>query len=69
MTTLSPKLVVYASMTNQSPEKSLTPLIKVTLTRTGKIVCRGKSLLQKLEQIRLSDTEIDIIWKFFPALD
>ena len=68
-TTLSPNLVVYASMTNQSPENNLTTLIKVTLTRTGIVDFRGKPLLQKLEQLTLSDTEIDKIWKFFTVLD
>ena len=68
-TTLSPNLVVYASMTNQSPENNLTTLIKVTLTRTGIVDFRGKPLLQKLEQLTLSDTEIDNIWKFFTVLD
>ena len=38
-TTLSPNLVVYASMTNQNPENNLTPLIKVTLKRTGIVDC------------------------------
>ena len=68
-TTLSPNLVVYASMTNQSPENNLTTLIKITLTRTGIVDFRGKPLLQKLEQLTLSDTEIDKIWKFFTVLD
>ena len=49
-TTLSPNLVVYASMTNQSPENNLTLIFKVTLTRTGILDCRGKPLMQKLEQ-------------------
>ena len=57
--TLSPNLVVYASMTNQTPEHNLTPRIKVTLTRTGILDCRGKPLLQKLEQITLNDIEIN----------
>ena len=39
-TTLSPILVVYDSMTNQSPENNLTPRIKVTLTGTGILGCR-----------------------------
>ena len=68
-TTLSPNLVVYASMTNQSPENNLAPLTKVTLKRTGIVDCRGKPPLQKLEQITLSDTEIDNIWNFFTVLD
>ena len=68
-TTLSPNLVVYASMTNQSPENNLTPRIKVTLTRTGILDCRGKPLLQKLEQITLNDIEIDNLRKFFTVLD
>ena len=68
-TTLSPNLVVYASMTNQSPENSLTPRIKVTLTRTDILDCRGKPLLQKLEQITLNDIEIDNLRKFFTVLD
>ena len=54
-TTLSPNLVVYASMTNQRPENNLTPRIKVTFTWTGILDCRGKPLLQKLEQITLND--------------
>ena len=58
-TTLSPKLVVYASMTNQSPENNL----------TGILDCRGKPLLQKLEQITLNDIEIDNLRKFFTVLD
>ena len=56
-------------MINQSPENSLTPRIKVTLTRTGILDCRGKPLLQKLEQITLKDIEIDILRKFFTVLD
>ena len=68
-TTLSPNLVVYASMTNQSPENNLTPRIKVTLTRTGILDYRGKPLLQKLEQITLNDIEIDNLRKFFTFLD
>ena len=68
-TTLSPNLVVYASMTNQSPENNLTPRIQVTLTRTGILDCRGKPLLQKLEQITLNDIEIDHLRKFFTVLD
>ena len=58
-------MVVYASMTNQSPENNLTPRIKVTLTRTGLLDCRGKPLLQKLEQITLNDIEIDNLRNFF----
>ena len=38
-TTLTPNMVVYASMTNQSPDNNLTPRIKVTLTRTGVLDC------------------------------
>ena len=64
-TTLSPNLVVYASMTNLSPENNLTPRTKVTLTGTGILDCRGKLLLQKLEQITLNDIEIDKLRKFF----
>ena len=52
-TILSRNLVAYASMTNQSPENSLTSRIQVTLTLTGILDCRGKPLLQKLEQITL----------------
>ena len=58
-TILSPILVVYASMTNQNPENTLTPRIINTLTRTGILGCRGKPLLQKLEQITLNDIETD----------
>ena len=58
-TVLSPNLVVYASMTNQGPENTLTQRIIVTLTRTGMIGCRRKALLQKLEQITLNDIETD----------
>ena len=68
-TTLSPNLVVYASMTNQSPENNLTPRIKVTLTQKGILDCRGKPLLQKLEQITLNDIEIDNLRQFFTVLD
>ena len=64
-TTLSPNLMVYASMTNQSIENNLTPRNKVTITRTGILDCRGKPLLQKLEQITLNDIEIDSLRKFF----
>ena len=64
-TTLSPNLVVYASMNNQSPENNLTPRIKVTLTRTGILDCRGKPL----EQITLNDNEIDNLRKFCTVLD
>ena len=64
-TTLSPNFVVYASMTNQSPENNLTAIIKVTLMRTGILDCRGKLLLQKHEQITLNDIEIDNLRKFF----
>ena len=67
-TTLSPNLVVHASMTNQSPENNLTPRIKVTLTRTGILDCRGKHLLQKLEQITLNDIEIDNYGNFLQFL-
>ena len=56
-TTLSPNLVVYASMTNQSLEKNLTTRIKVTLT------CKN------LEQITLNDIEIDNLRKTFTVLD
>ena len=51
-TTLSPNLVVYASMTNQSPEDNLTPRIKVTLTPTGILDFRGKPNLQNLNKLR-----------------
>ena len=68
-TTLSPNLVACASMTNQSPENNLTQRIKVTLTRTGILDCRGNPLLQKLDQITLSDVEIDNIQKLFLVLD
>ena len=68
-TILSPNLVVYASMTNQSIENNLVPRIKVTLTRTGILDCRGKPILQKLEQITLKDIEIDNLRKFFTVLD
>ena len=68
-TTLSPNLVVYASITNQSPENNLTPRIIVTLLRTGILDCQGKPLLQKIEQITLNDIEIDNLRKFFTVLD
>ena len=48
----------FLQTTNQSPENNLTPRIKITLTRTGILDCRGKLLLQKLEQITLIDSEI-----------
>ena len=67
--TLSPNWLAYASMTNQSPENNLTPRIEVTLTRTGILDCRGKLLLQKLEQFTLNDIEIDNLRKFFTVLD
>ena len=50
---------------NQSSENNLTPRIKVTVTRTGILDCRGKPLLQKLEQITLNDIKIDNLRKFF----
>ena len=62
-TTLAPNLVVYASMTNQSPENNLTPRNKVTLTRTGILDCRGKPLLQKLEQNTLNDIKKEFLPK------
>ena len=68
-TTLSPNLVAYASMNNQSPENDLSPRIKVTLTRTGILDCRGKPLLQKLEQITLNDIEIDNLRTFCTVPD
>ena len=68
-TTLSPNLVVYTSMTNQSPENNLTPRVKDTLTRTGILDCREKHLLQKLEQITLNNIKIDNLRKFFTVLD
>ena len=43
----------FLQTTNQSPENNLTPRIKITLTRTGILDCRGK-----LEQITLIDSEI-----------
>ena len=68
-TCLSPKLVVYALMTNQSPENNITPTIKVTLTRTGFLDRRGKRLLLKLEQITQNDIENNNLRKFFTVLD
>ena len=68
-TILSPIFVVYASMTNQSPENTLTPRIIVTLTRTGILNCRGKPLLQKLDQITLKDIKIDNLRKLFTVFD
>ena len=53
--TLSLKLVAYASMTNQSPENNLTTRIKATLKRTGILDCRGKPLLQTVEEITLNE--------------
>ena len=66
-TTLSPYLVAYALMTNQSPENSLTPRNKVTLTPKGILDCRGKPP-QKLEQITLNDIEIHNLRKFVTLL-
>ena len=65
-TTLAPNLVVYASMTNQSPENNLTPRNKVTLTRTGILDCRGKPILQKLEHF--SGFSINFFIVFFYSL-
>ena len=67
--TLSPNLAVYASMTNQSPEKTSTPRILVNRTRTGILDCQGRPLLQKLEQITLNDIKIDNLRKFFTVPD
>ena len=39
-------MVAYASMSNHNPEHNLAPRIKVTLTRTGKLDCRGNYLQQ-----------------------
>ena len=64
-TTLSPNLVVYASMTNQSPENYLTPRLKGTLTRTGILYCRQNSSPEKLNQITLNDIKIDNLRKNF----
>ena len=68
-TTLCPILVVDASMTNQSPKNNLTPRIKVFLTRTGILDCRGKSLLQNFEQITMNDIEIDDLRNLFTVHD
>ena len=54
-TTLSPNLVAYTSMNNQTPENILKPRIKVTLIRRGILDCRGKPLLQNLEQVTLNN--------------
>ena len=67
--TLSPILVAYTSTTNKNPEKNLTTRIELTFTRTGLLGCRGKPILQKLEQITLNDIEIDNLWKLFTVLD
>ena len=68
-TTLFPNMVTYASMTDQSPENTLTTRTIVSLTRTGILDCRGKPILQKLEQITLKDIEIDNLRKLFTILD
>ena len=68
-TTLSPNLVIYASMTDQSPEITLRSRTIITLTRTGILDCRGETLLQKFEQITLNDIEIDNLRKLFTILD
>ena len=68
-TFLSPNLVVYASMTNQSIENNLTTRTRVTLTRTAILDCRGKPIPQKLEQITPNDIEIDNLRKLFTILD
>ena len=62
-------LVVYASMTNQSPENILKAKTKVHLMRSGMLDCRGKSILKELEQIALSDIKIDHLKNFFTVLD
>ena len=62
-------LVVYASMTNQSPENNLKARTKVHLMRSGILDSRGKPLLKELEQITLSDIKTDHLKKFFTLLD
>ena len=68
-TTLFPNMVTYASMTDQNPENTLTTRTIVSLTRTGILDCRGKPILQKLEQTTLNEIEIDHLRKLFTILD
>ena len=67
-TTLSLNYVAYASMTNQGPENNLKPRNKFTLIRAGILDCRGKPLLQNLEQITLNDIKINNLRKLFTVL-
>ena len=68
-TTLFPNMVTYASMTDHNPENTLTTRTIVSLTRTGILDCRGKPILQKLEQTTLNEIEIDHLRKLFTILD
>ena len=65
---LSPNLTAYASMNNQSPENILTPIIQANLRGTCINDGRGKPLCQ-LEQIALSDIEIENSWKIVRVHD
>ena len=67
-TTLSPNLVAYTSMNNQTPENNLKPRIKVTLIRRGILDCRGKPLLQNLEQVTLNNIKSIIYGKSLQLL-
>ena len=60
-TYLSPNLVFLAWMTPESD-------IKVTLTRTEQINCRGQ-VVQRKGQIILSGDELTILRNFFPVID
>ena len=53
-TTLSPILLAYVSMTNQSPENHLTQKLKLLLRGQAYSIAEKKPLLQKLEQITLT---------------
>ena len=57
---LSPNLVFLAWITQESD-------IKISLTRTDQINCRGQ-VLQRKEQITLSEEELTILRNFFLSL-
>ena len=42
--------------------------IKISLTRVERIDCRGQ-VVQRKEQITLSEEELTTLRKFFPAID
>ena len=67
--TLSPYLLIYASMTDQGAENFLPARFKNFLTPTGILFFRAKLLLQKPKQITLSDIELDKLQKLFTLLD